>query len=80
MERPNLTSVEDTAQQHEGNASRVLHAVGHVVLEGVSAVFMPYSHAAEESVRNASPARRQGDKVNPYKVDLSGFVSTTHRT
>lgn len=71
---------EASAHHHESGLGRILHAVGHAVAEGASVLLTPYSQASEAGVAHATPDRRQGDKVNPYEVDISGFVNTNHRT
>lgn len=67
--------------QDESIVLRTMYGAAHFVGLCVSVLSLrPYSTASAVSAEGASPDRRAGDKVNPMKVDISGFVSTTHRT
>lgn len=67
--------------QQEGALHHMASVVVHFAAEAAGVLLTPYSHGAVDSVAHAQAAdRRQGDKVNPYRIDVAPWVNTAHRT
>lgn len=78
METLNKQMETGETSHHEHGLQQLVRAVGHTVVESVTFLLTPYSHAAEESVRNASTDRLH--EVNPFTMETPESWGSSRRT